>query len=184
MKADIKVPNTFDDGAMILTFNEFSTYLANWIPEVMLQELYMSVLPSISDWGIEEEVTAWIKSQIINDQRLYAFSENDTDELMIIIESVFISGWKNDSLNPAHIRALRSRVVESLQHDLTKRERDILEASPNGIELELILKSKRNWIIWEIINQHTCPSIEIIDPLEPFRWLAHQYTKFDIAVSG
>ncbi len=185
MKNNIITVNTLGNDAMAVTFDEFSTYLSRKIPEAMWQELFISVLPSISYGGIEKDVSAWIKSQIVNDPKLNAISENDANGLMRIIETVFFWGYDElDEESAAYTRALRSRVVESLEHDLTYYERNILTTEPDGYELELILRSKRKWVVWEIINQLTCPPNEIIDPLTPFRWLANQYSEFDTVVSG
>jgi hypothetical protein len=177
--------DTLGNDAIAITFSEFSTHLSDKIPETMLHKLYISALSSISYGGTEEDISAWIESEIVNDPKLNAISENDSKGLMEIISTVLFWGFDElDEESAVHTRALRSRVVASLEHDLTSYERNILTTAPGGFELELILRSKRKWAVWEIINQQTCPSDAILDPLTPFRWLANQYSEFDTVVSG
>ncbi|NQU64837.1 MAG: hypothetical protein HQ517_11240, partial [SAR324 cluster bacterium] len=85
MKNNIITVDALGDEAVAVTFDEFSSHLSRKIPEAMWQELFISVLPSISCWGIQEEVSDWIKSQIVNDPKLNAISKNDANGLMQII---------------------------------------------------------------------------------------------------
>jgi len=182
MKNTVTEVTTSIDDTIRITYFEFAEFLTNGIPETVKRDLYISVLPNIENWGIDMEVTSWIKSQIINDPRLYNIDEGTVDGMMMELDSMLFGGLTIEDPNRALV--VRSRIIESIALDLTQKERNILKLAPDSVELDLILRSNKKWPVWEIINQYTCPDETLLDPVEPFRWLAIQLVEFDKIVLG